>query len=121
MPRRSALPLHLRERTGALLLAAARLSWSSAGDLHARGLAPRISDRKRVRAELHGFVRAPGFHLRFLAGAATSGDAIFGNVAGRRSGTHPINTDSFSAEPWGVTGRSGAGTLRPSCSGRPSH
>ena len=72
LPRRRALSLHLRRRAGALLLAAARLSRSAAGNLHPRRHAPRISHRKRLRAALHGLVRAPGFDLRWLARAAAS-------------------------------------------------
>src|ERR1700739_282023 len=90
MPRRSALSLHLRERTGPLWLAAARLSRRSAGELHARRPAPRISHRKGMRAELHRLVRAPGLHLRFVASAATSGYATSGYSASGRSRANPI-------------------------------
>ena len=37
---------------------------------------PRISDRKRLRAALHGVLRAPGFGARFLARAAASGSSF---------------------------------------------
>ena len=63
MSRRRTLSLHLRRRTGSLLLAAARISGSAAGDLHSRRPAPRISDREILRAALHGVVRASGFNL----------------------------------------------------------
>ena len=63
LPRGRALSLHLRKRVSALLLAAARISGHSAGKLHPRRHSPRVSNRKGLRPTLHGFVRAPGFHL----------------------------------------------------------
>ena len=70
LPCRGALSLYLRRRPGALLLAAARPSRHTAGKIF-RGRHPaRVSDRKRMRAELHGFVRAPGFLHGSLARTA---------------------------------------------------
>ena len=68
-----ALSLHLRRRTGALLLAAARISRRPARDLHSRRSPPRISHREILRSALHGVVRAPGLDLRFVARSAVSG------------------------------------------------
>src|SRR5271155_4550323 len=90
LPRRRSLSLHLRRRAGALLLTAARLSRSAVGDLHARRYAPRIPDGERMRAALHGFVRASGVNLRRLARApapctsASRAERVF-----TRHGTHP--------------------------------
>ena len=50
MPRRGPLPLYLRKRTGSLLFAAARLSRSSAGELHARRHTAGIFEREILRA-----------------------------------------------------------------------
>src|SRR5208282_6684636 len=54
-------------RTGALLLAAARLSRRSAAAIHQGGCAPRISNRQGMRAQLHGKLRSPDQLHRFLA------------------------------------------------------
>src|SRR6185312_5729759 len=70
LPRRLALPLHLRKRPGPLLLPAARLSWSSAGRLHPGRPRPRIPNRKILRPELHDQLRPPDFPHRLLARAA---------------------------------------------------
>ena len=67
LPRRLALPLHLRRRPGALLLAAARLSRHSAGRVHRGRHPPRVPDRESLRAPLHHLLRAPDLNLRFLA------------------------------------------------------
>ena len=83
MPRRRSLSVHLRRRAGALLLAATRVSGSSAGSLLGGGHPPRISHRKELRSALHGFVRAPGFVYGLLARAADAAGAAIG----RRSGT----------------------------------
>ena len=48
LPRRRALPVHLRGRAGALLLAAARLSRHSTGRIHRPGHPARVSTRAKV-------------------------------------------------------------------------
>ena len=83
LPRRRALSLHLRRRPGALLLAAARLSRHSSGEVHGRRHSPRISVGKNLRSQLHGFVRPPGIGFRLVARAAVSG-ASGGRIAGKR-------------------------------------
>ena len=55
---------------GALLLAAARPSGHTAGKILRRRHPARVSDRKRMRAELHGFMRAPSVVHGPLARAA---------------------------------------------------
>src|SRR6185369_8280560 len=59
VPRRLALPLHLRRRPGALLLAAARLPGHSPRAVHGRGHPPRVPHAQSVRALLHHRLRAP--------------------------------------------------------------
>ncbi len=59
LPRRLALPLYLRGRAGALLLAAARLSRHSDRGIHRRTPPPRILYAQIVRAAVHGFLRPP--------------------------------------------------------------
>ena len=68
-----AVSLHLRRRTCALLLAAARVSRRPSRDLHAGRSPPRISFRKILRPTLHGIVRTPSLDLRFLARTAAPG------------------------------------------------
>src|SRR3990172_7423150 len=64
---RLALPLHLRERPGALLLAAARLPRHPARGVH-RGAAPAgVLDRQALRPPLHHLLRAAGGDGRQLA------------------------------------------------------
>jgi hypothetical protein len=67
VPRRRALPLHLRRRPGALLLAAARLPRQAAAGVHHRGHPPRVPHRQELRAALHRGLCAPGGLYRFLA------------------------------------------------------
>jgi len=55
-----AIPLHLRGRAGALVLAAARVSRDSAGAVHAGDAPPGVLDQEVLRAAMHGFVRAAG-------------------------------------------------------------
>ena len=70
LPRRLALPLHLRGRPGALLLAAARLSRCPVADYTTRGREARVLDGQKLRAELHHRLRAPHQPHRPLARAA---------------------------------------------------
>src|SRR5450755_3506974 len=70
MPRWCPLRLHLRGRVGALLFATARVSWHSSGAIHSRRYSPRVCDRKKLRAALHGIVCSPSLVLRFLARSA---------------------------------------------------
>ncbi len=84
MPRRRALPLHLRRRPGALLLAAARLPRHSAGEVHRRRHPPRVPHRKGLRAALHGLLRAPGVVHGLLARPANPPHPA---TAGRRRTT----------------------------------
>ena len=70
LPRGLALPLHLRGRAGALLLAAARLSGRSDGRVHDGGREAGVSDGEELRAELHHRLRAPDQPHRPLARAA---------------------------------------------------
>ena len=62
---------------------------SSAGDVHARRHAPRISHGKMLRAALHGVVRAPGVDLRFVARAADTGDTGTSDCARSSERTRP--------------------------------
>ena len=68
-----ALFVYLRGRAGALLLAAARLSGSSARAIHGCRYPPRIPHREVLRAALHGVVRASGFGGRWVEGSAKAG------------------------------------------------
>ena len=75
MPGGRALRLHLRRRAGALLLATARISRHSSGAVHGERYSAGVSDGKKLRATLHGVVRAPSFLFRFLARAAIEAGA----------------------------------------------
>ena len=55
MPRRQPLPLHLRRRPGALLLAAARLSGHSSGEIHARDTLPTSTTPKNPARRIAPF------------------------------------------------------------------
>ena len=81
LPRGFALPLHLRGRAGALLLAAARLSGRADCGVHDGGCEAGVSDREELRAQLHHRLRAPHQPHRPLARAADE-DGIAGR-AGR--------------------------------------
>ena len=61
LPRGLALPVHLRGRPGALLLAAARLSGHPARRIHGRATPARIPHEERLRSPLHGLLRSPDF------------------------------------------------------------
>src|ERR1700685_4620 len=91
MPRRCEISLYLRRRAGALLLAAARVSGRAAGQLFSRRHSPRISYGKRMRAQLHGFVRASGCGSGFMACAAAFG-------ADSDLGVDSDRVDSFTAD-----------------------
>ena len=67
LPRRRALPICMRGRPGALLLAAAWVSGQAARRLHAGRYPPRIPHRQELRAPLHGSLRAPDLDHGFLA------------------------------------------------------
>src|SRR3974377_278096 len=75
MPRRRALPLYMRGRPGALLLATARIPGDSAGAVLGAGHSPRVSHREELRAPLHRLLRTPGVVHGFLAGPANSAGA----------------------------------------------
>src|ERR1019366_7249932 len=53
--------------------------------------APRIPHRKILRAALHGFLRAPGFDLRWLASPAASRFVGFWSGAGGRTGANQVS------------------------------
>ena len=74
---------HERGRAGALLLAAARVSGDSAGEIHDCRFAPRVPDGEAVRAALHGIVRAPDIGAGCVAGTAAAGVG-----AGERTGAY---------------------------------
>src|SRR5438876_469477 len=61
VPGRRQISVYLRRRTGALLLAAARLSRDSAGAVHDCRYPSRVPHRKSLRTPLHGFLRSSGF------------------------------------------------------------
>src|SRR5579862_2096545 len=67
LPRRRTLSLHLRGWPGALLLAAARLSWHPAGEVHRRRYSPRISVGEGLRPQLHRLLRPSGVRIRLVA------------------------------------------------------
>ena len=87
LPRGLPLPLHLRERPGPLLLAAARLSRRSARRLHQSRPQARIPHRKRLRPQLHRQLRPPDQLHRLLASPATPHPAP--NCQRRRLSQHP--------------------------------
>src|SRR2546430_11682395 len=60
MPFGFAVPVYLRRRTGALVLAAARVPRNSAGAVHTGYAAPRVLHQEVLRATVHGFLRAAG-------------------------------------------------------------
>src|SRR5882762_3289999 len=59
-----AVPLHLRRRAGALVLATAGVSGDSAYAVHAGDAPPRVLYQEVLRGAVHGFVRAAGGHSR---------------------------------------------------------
>ena len=67
LPRRQPLPLRLRGRPGALLLAAARLSGHPAREIFPRHPRARVPHAEVLRAALHGLLRPAGRHARQLA------------------------------------------------------
>ena len=77
LPGRRALSIYLREWPGALLLATARISRDSAGEVHRRRHSPRVRDREILRSALHRLLRASGIDLRFLARSAAYGGERF--------------------------------------------
>ena len=91
LPRRLALPVYLRERVGALLLAAARLSRRAAGRLHKRGCKAGVFDGQELRAPLHHRLRSPDQLHRPLARAAATDDyswIVRGRSRARRVGAN---------------------------------
>ena len=70
LPGGVALPVYLRGRAGALLLAAARVSGRAAGRVHHGGREAGVFDGEELRAELHHRLRAPDQLHRPLARAA---------------------------------------------------
>src|SRR5258707_6651121 len=86
MPRRIALFVYLRRRTGALVFAAARLSGNTAGELHGGNAPPRISDAQGMCATVHGKLRAASRNPGQLALAANSAAHGNGGRGKERSG-----------------------------------
>ncbi len=74
LPGRVALPVYLRRRAGALLLAAARLSRRAAGRVHHGGREAGVSDREELLAQLHHRLRPQDQLHRPLARAADEHD-----------------------------------------------
>jgi hypothetical protein len=70
LPRGVALPLHLRGRAGALLLATARVPGRADCPIHDGGCEAGVPDGEELRAQLHHRLRAPHQLHRPLAGAA---------------------------------------------------
>ena len=90
LPRRLALPVHLRRRPGALLLAAARIPRHAAGRIHARRGEAGVCYGEELRAELHHRLRPPDQLHRSLARAANA----YGRSRRRRSGAGEDPGDS---------------------------
>ena len=76
-----AVPVYLRGRAGALLLAAARVSGRAAGRVHDGGREAGVFDGEELRAELHDWLRAPDQLYRPLESAA-DGDGFAGDEWG---------------------------------------
>src|SRR5687767_6650358 len=70
MPRGRPLSVHLRRRTGALLLAAARMARNSTRTLHTRSHPRRVRPAKVMRTLLHDWLRTPCLDDGFLETAA---------------------------------------------------
>jgi hypothetical protein len=70
LPRRFALPLHLRRRPGALLQPAARLPGRASFRIHQGGCRAGVSDRQDLLSQLHHRLRSPHQPHRLLARAA---------------------------------------------------
>ena len=85
LPRRVALPLYLRGRAGALLLAAARLSGRAAGRVHNGGCKAGVFDREELLAQLHHRLRPQDQLHRPLESAADT-DGFAGRAGGRGAG-----------------------------------
>ncbi len=86
LPGRRTLHLYLRGRTGALLLAAARLSRRAADAIHEGGCSARVFDHEELRSELHRKLCSPGELYRLLARAANVATAV---APGRGRRTDP--------------------------------
>ena len=83
-----AVPVHLRERVGALVFTAARLSGHSARELHRGNAEARVFDAQGMRADVHGELRAAGGNSGQLAGAPDVRAATSGGSARDRIGTN---------------------------------
>ena len=70
VPGRFALPVHLRRRAGALVLATARISRDSAGGIYGGDAAAGVFDAQELRADVHGELRATGGNPGQLARGA---------------------------------------------------
>ena len=90
LPRGSALSLHLRGRSGALLFAAARLSRHSAGAIFRCRYPARVPHRKELRPALHRLVRASGVLHGFLASAANPSDSAVVRWSTAQTGSNRI-------------------------------
>jgi hypothetical protein len=75
--------VHLRRRSGALVLATARVSRNPAGTVHAGNAAPGIFHGQVLRTEVHGVLRAAGGNSRQLARSTNAETKA--NGAGSRS------------------------------------
>src|SRR5437764_6338281 len=81
MSRRGPLPVRLRKRARALLLAAARVPRRAPRVLHHRRYPPRIRDAENMRALLYGGMRPPCVDDGLLAQSA--GCAAQAGIVGR--------------------------------------
>jgi hypothetical protein len=90
-----AVPVYLRGRAGALLLAAARVSGGSDCGVYDGGCEAGVFDGEELRAELHDWVRAPDQPYRPLAGAADA-DGFAGEAGKAGLMTQEVNQDSCS-------------------------
>ena len=114
LPRRRALPVHLRERPRALLLAAARHPGDPAREVHHRAHPPRVQRPEVLRPVLHDRLRPPRVDHGFLAQASDGGVLGIDSRARRQRATPEQTPSAALARTATVAARAGSGVLTDS-------